>query len=261
MTRASILLACACIFPVTAVEPVFLQSATDVTTIEDLEAWRSKQLALIASNLPNGRQEFARHSIEKEHNHRMAQLNSDSSAKPDAQLPALLYLERVHNCNNMDDLDMWRERQVTKVREVVPAEYQHVGIESIDKEYEKHAALFRGTSSVDGPSNLPVLMMNAEEFKTRPELNAWRDEQAAQIERFVPQDFRGFAYDSIEKEFTSLLAQLALVDDAEAFPQNQSNQFTFLIAGFAVLFSAVGFGVYAHRRRPAGDLTTQLLGA
>jgi len=257
--------------PVSGIEttrdPVFLTSAGQSNSEADLQQWRDEQVRRVRSSVPSAHQQFALDSIEQEYTQRSLQIGSSASTSNTHSLPAFLFLTSAKRCQTVEELQTWHTTQVDQIRQLVPAEYQQVGLDSIEGEYQKHAARLNqlaasgATQSVD---DLPVLQINAEEYRTQQELEEWRAKQAAQIERFVPTDYQQIALNSVEKEFGIRVADLD-ADAPEAHINLSSDDGITRIGKTAQLGAIVGLaavvGVAARvwKGKASGDGNVYLL--
>jgi len=197
----------------TARDPVFLQSAGQANSEADLQLWRDEQIRRVHASVPSGHQQFALDSIEQEYMQRMAQIGGSSSISNTQSFPAFLFLTSAKRCQTVEELQSWHTTQFDQIKQLVPVEYQQVGLDSIEGEYQKHAARLSQLPEVDESdaaelANLPVLQINAEEFHSEQELKDWRAQQAAQIDRFVPTGYQQIALNSVDKEFEKRVADL-----------------------------------------------------
>lgn len=191
--------------------PVFLTSAGQATSEADLQQWREEQVGRVHASVPSAHQQFALDSIEQEYTQRLSQIGGSASVSNTQSLPAFLFLTSAKRCHTVEDLETWHATQLDQIRQLVPAEYQQVGLDSIEGEYQKHAARISASGAAAPATkveNLPVLQINAEEYRTQQELEDWRAKQASQIERFVPTDYQQIALNSVDKEFGMRVADL-----------------------------------------------------
>lgn len=193
-------------------DPVFLQSAGQASNSNDLQLWRDEQIRRVRASVPSGHQQFALDSIEQEYTQRLSQIDGSLSTSDAQSFPAFLFLTSAKRCQTPEELHSWHETQLDQIKHLVPAEYQQVGLDSIEGEYQKHAARLSQLPEVGASeatlANLPVLQINAEEYRTQQELDEWRAKQAAQIERFVPAGYQQIALDSVDKEFEMRVVDL-----------------------------------------------------
>jgi hypothetical protein len=263
--------------PVSGIEttrdPVFLQSAGQANSEADLQLWRDEQVRRVRASVPSGHQQFALDSIEQEYMQRLSQIAGSSSISSTQSFPAFLFLTSAKRCQTVEELQSWHATQLDQIKQLVPAEYQQVGLDSIEGEYQKHAARLSQLPEVDASeatalANLPVLQINAEEYRTQRELEEWRAKQAAQIERFVPTGYQQIALNSVDKEFEMRVADL----DTSA-PEGQVNLSSdvpisngITRAGKAVrlgaivgLAAVVGVAARAWKGKQSGDGNVYLL--
>lgn len=194
-------------------DPVFLQSAGQANSEADLQLWRDEQVRRVHASVPSGHQQFALDSIEQEYMQRLSQIGGSSSISNTQSFPAFLFLTSAKRCQTVEELQSWHTTQLDQIKQLVPVEYQQVGLDSIEGEYQKHAARLSQVPEVDASeatalANLPVLQINAEEFNSERELEEWRAQQAAQIDRFVPTSYQQIAMNSVDKEFEKRVADL-----------------------------------------------------
>jgi len=199
-------------------DPVFLRSAGQASSEADLQLWRDEQVQRVHAFVPLAHQQFALHSIEQEYTQRLSQLGGSASVSNSQSLPAFLFLTSAKRCQSVEELQSWHTTQLDQIRRIVPVEYQQVGLDSIEGEFQKHAVRLSqlaavhtsGATASTAPSveELPVLQINAEEYRTQKELEDWRGQQAEQIERFVPSDYQQIALDSVNQEFEMRVADL-----------------------------------------------------
>merc|ERR1719329_901712 len=103
---------------------------------------------------------------------------------------------------------------------------------------------------------LPVLNLNAEEFKTSEELQAWKAAQTSSIEKYVPADYRGFAQTNVDQEYAvrmEAVTQLS-AEEGEVPSTTWDKAFLFVPAGLLAVA-----GVVAAQRRRSTDKSEPLL--
>jgi len=233
--------------PLSAIEtsrdPVFLRSAGLANSETDLQLWRDEQVQHVHAAVPPAHQQFALDSIQQEYTQRLSQLGGSGSTSNSQSLPAFLFLTSAKRCQSVEELQAWHTTQLDQIQRLVPAEYQQVGLDSIEGEFQKHAARLNQLASVQNsaPSveELPVLQINAEEYRTQKELEEWRAQQAVQIERIVPSDYQQIALESVNKEFEMRVADLPAT--ALDGPQNLSSDVASNL-GLAHVGKAARFG-------------------
>merc|ERR1719356_353094 len=104
------------------------------------------------------------------------------------------------DCNTTEQLKAWHQGQEKKIKAFTPKAYQNFELEPLQQEYERNLDRIEGKRENAAPKS-------AAECKSTRQLKAWRQAQLKSL-GVVPQAYRNFAEEPIEKEYKKNLARI-----------------------------------------------------
>jgi hypothetical protein len=140
-----------------AMPPMILAEVTSCSTDTCVKEWYKEKKADVKKFVPKDYQHFQLKALEKEYNKNLARIatknnstnglsTSDDLAKvPDALAAKLaivppMLLAQVSACTTKQCVENWRDKTEAEIESVVPKDYQHFAVASIQKEYKKNLA-------------------------------------------------------------------------------------------------------------------------
>jgi hypothetical protein len=125
-------------------------------------------------------------------------------------------LSSARDAKNRNQLDSWKTHEDLNVKKYVPNEYQHYAFADVEKDYaERLHQLENDTaahSTLDlyavAPSESGIYLFSAKDAKNSHQLESWRTHEDQKVKKYVPSEYRHYAFADIKKDYTTRLQQL-----------------------------------------------------
>mmetsp|Transcript_90718 Transcript_90718/g.194579 ORF Transcript_90718/g.194579 Transcript_90718/m.194579 type:complete len:582 (-) Transcript_90718:208-1953(-) len=132
----------------------------------------------------------------------------------DTAIDVPMVLATAQMCQKEQELRTLRACQEAEVDRNVPVAYQRFAIKKIEDQFQERLAQLKSanssahTAQASSAEEVPVLLITAQKCESEGELRAWRLHQFKEIDRHVPDDYKGLAKHIVERTFRNQLSRL-----------------------------------------------------